>query len=99
MSGVPVAPPDTQPKRFLRWHWRILGFCFAIFAFELGLFLLVFPWMSNWDLSWIPVHSARFSDIWMSHYFRGALSGMGLLNLWIGLAEFLKQVRLLSRRN
>ena len=43
--------------RFVRWHGRVLGICLVIFAFELGLFLLVFPWLPNWDLNWIPLHS------------------------------------------
>jgi hypothetical protein len=77
----------------MRWHRRVLGFCLVVFAFELGLFLLVFPWLRNWDLSWIPVHSPRLSDIWMSLYFRGALSGLGLLNIYIALAELVRQLK------
>lgn len=84
---------QTKPPRFLKWHRRVLGFCLAIFAFELGLFLVVFPWRDNWDLSWIAVHSRRLSDIWMSRYFRGALSGLGLLNIYIAFAELLRQIR------
>jgi hypothetical protein len=64
-----------------------------IFALELGLFLLIFPWLSNWDLSWVPVHSARFASVWMSPYFRGALGGLGLLNLFVALAEGARQVK------
>ena len=64
-----------------------------IFAFELGLFLLVFPWLSNWDQNWVPVHSPRFASLWMSRYFRGALSGLGLLNIYVALAEAAKQLR------
>jgi hypothetical protein len=77
----------------MRWHRRVLGFCLVVFAFELGLFLLVFPWLRNWDLSWIPMHSPRLSDIWMSRYFRGALSGLGLLNIYIALAELVRQLK------
>ncbi|MGA8026250.1 MAG: hypothetical protein WB992_03835 [Bryobacteraceae bacterium] len=90
---APVTPPAAKPRHFLRWHRRILGFCLVVFAFEVGLFLLVFPWLDNWDLNWIPVHSHRFSDLWMSRYFRGAISGLGLLNIYIALMEFAKQVK------
>ena len=90
----PVAPaPPAKPGRFSRWHRRVLGFCLVIFALELGIFLLVFPWLRDWDLSWVPVHSPRFLDLWMSRYFRGALSGLGLLNIYIALAELGKQVK------
>ena len=77
----------------MKWHRRVLGFCLAIFAFELGLFLVVFPWRDNWDLSWVAVHSHRFSSLWMSRYFRGALSGLGLLNIYIAFAELLRQLK------
>ncbi len=91
--AAPASPPPAKPNRFVKWHRRILGFCLVVFAFELGLFLLVFPWLSNWDLSWIPVHSPRLQDIWMSRYFRGGLSGLGLLNLYVALAELFKQLK------
>ena len=89
----PVPPASAKPSSFMRWNRRILGFFLIIFAFELGLFLLVFPWLHNWDLSWIPVHSPRFSDIWMSRYFRGTLSGLGLLNIYVALAELIRQLK------
>lgn len=85
--------PATKSTRFMRWHRRVLGFCLVIFAFELGLFLLVFPWLRSWDLNWVPVHSPKFADLWMSPYFRGALSGLGLLNIYIAIAEFVRQLK------
>lgn len=89
----PLGPPPAKPGNPMRWQRRVLGFCLVVFAFELGMFLLVFPWLRNWDLSWVPAHSARLSEIWMSRYFRGALSGLGLLNIWVALAELVKQLR------
>ena len=96
-SPAPVAPPEPpptpRPTGFLRWHQRVLGFCLVVFALELGLFLLVFPWLSSWNMSWIPVHSPEFTSLWMSRYFRGALSGLGILNLYIAFTELLRQIR------
>jgi hypothetical protein len=93
VQSVPVSPPQAKPTRFLKWHRRVLGLCLAMFAFEIGLFLVVSPWRDNWDLSWMAVHSRRFSDLWMSRYFRGAISGLGLLNIYVAFAEFLRQVK------
>lgn len=69
------------------------GLCLIVFAFELGLFLLVFPWMKSWELSWVAVHSQYFAKLWMSPYFRGAISGLGLLNIYIAFAEAVKQLK------
>lgn len=85
--------PRDQTHRFVKWHRRILGFCLVIFASELGVFLLVFPWQSNWGQSWIPVHVSGLADLWMSRYFRGALSGLGLLNLYVSITELFRQIR------
>lgn len=89
-TSTEVPRYKTQP--FIRWHRRILGLCLVIFAFELGVFLVVFPWLRNWDQSWIPVHSPKLAPIWMSHYFRGALSGIGLLNLYVAVVELFRQL-------
>ena len=83
-------PPPTKASRLLKWQRYVLGFCLVIFAFELGAFLVVFPWLESWDVSWVPAHSQALSNIWMSRYFRGALSGLGLLNIYIGLVELIK---------
>jgi hypothetical protein len=76
----------------MRWHRRILGICLVIFAFELGLFLLIFPWLPNWDVNWIPLHSRILSEVWMNQYFRGALSGLGLLNMYVAAIEAGRQI-------
>jgi hypothetical protein len=93
VQSAPASPTAAKPSRFQKWHRRVVGFCLAIFAFEIGLFLVVFPWRETWDLSWMAVHSRRFSDLWMSRYFRGAISGLGLLNIYIAFAELLRQVK------
>jgi len=97
MSAPTQAPSQSQsgkkPGRFTRWHRRVLGFCMVIFALEIGVFLTVFPWLSNWDQNWVPVHSPLFAGVWMSTYFRAALTGLGILNLWIAAMELLSQLR------
>lgn len=97
--GRVTAPPSNSSKssRFLRWHQRVLGLCLVIFAFEVGIFLVVFPWLQWWELNWIPVHSPTFSDLWMSRYFRGLVSGIGLLDIYIAWLEMVKQCKTLFR--
>jgi|SRR5579875_418827 len=92
-TRAPAPAGSARPSGFTRWHQRVFGFFLVVFAFELGLFLLVFPWLRNWDISWIPAHSPRLSDVWMSRYFRGALSGLGLLNIYVALAELVRQLK------
>ncbi len=64
-----------------------------IFAFELGIFLVVFPWLRNWEQSWVPLHVPSLAPMWMSSSFRGALTGFGLLDLYVAAVELISQLR------
>lgn len=88
-----TAPPSPPPSRFARWHSRILGFCLVAFALEIGLFLVMFPWTQWWELNWVAVHSPVLSELWLSSYVRGAVSGLGVLDVYIAFAELLRLIK------
>lgn len=92
-DAVPI-PDQKQIKGLRRRLWLFL---FAIFAFEIGAFLIVFPWMDSWTLnhfpSFFPGHEVDLQDLWDDPYFRGGLSCLGLLNVTIALREALKLIR------
>jgi hypothetical protein len=97
---VPASGPPEGGERklksrhhYFKWQRRVLGFCFAIFALELGVFLVIFPWLGSWDLNWFPLQSPAVRTVWINPYFRGALSGLGLVNLYIGFAELGRHVK------
>ncbi len=81
------------PHRFMRWHRRVLGFCLVIFAMELGLFLVVFPWRPEWEFNWVPVTFPRLFKLWNNSYIRGLVSGLGLLDVYVALAELYRQLK------
>lgn len=78
--------PEAE-RRGLAWHQKLGVLVFVLFCFEVGLFLLVFPWLQAWDLNWFAGMSPGMRDVWLSPFFRGALSGLGLLNIYISLGE------------
>ena len=79
------------------WYEKATAVLFAIFCFEMGLFLVLFPWYGPWDVNhfaWLGPQSSRaiewahqWRGIWLSPYFRGAVSGLGVLNIWIAIQE------------
>jgi hypothetical protein len=87
----PVGPRPSVEERAepvrTSWHQKLATLLFIMVCFEVGLFLTVFPWMDYWDRNSIAAVSPAFRDIWDSAYFRGALSGLGLVNIYISLAE------------
>ena len=89
---VPASEKALSPPR--NWQSRLLGICFAIFTFEIGLFLVVFPWLDNWSLNYFQELVPSIQEVWDDPYFRGAVTGLGLVNIYIAL---LQVVRLLRR--
>lgn len=84
-EAAPSEPAEPAPR--YRWYHKLAGLCFVIFCFELGVFLLVFPWVTPWDMNYIASVSPSIHKLWTSPYFRGALSGLGLVNIYLSLIE------------
>jgi len=93
-QAVPALPSGKRVGRLRRRLWVVL---FALFAFEIGAFLVVFPWMDSWNLnhlpSFFPSNQIALQDLWDEPYFRGALSGLGLCNVYIALREIVQLIR------
>jgi hypothetical protein len=77
----PVEPPKTS------WFHKLTSLLFILVCFEVGVFLLVFPWMDYWNSNSIAALAPWVRPVWESAYFRGALSGLGLVNIYISLGE------------
>jgi hypothetical protein len=93
-STPPSTPASSGGNRHLESRTpRLLRLCFAIFTFEIGLFLTVFPWVDIWSVNffsgWIPA----LENIWDEPYFRGAITGLGLVNIYVACAEVLRIFR------
>jgi hypothetical protein len=69
------------------WYHKLGIFLFIIVCFEVGAFLMVFPWTPQWDSNLFANLFPLLRDVWPNSYFRGALSGLGLLNIYISLGE------------
>jgi hypothetical protein len=67
-----------------RWYHKTAGLIAVILLFELGIFLLIWPWAGDWDVALLPYGLRR---IWNSNYFRGAVSGLGVLNIYLFFLE------------
>ena len=85
--------PEQPPR--ITWFQRLTSVLFVIFCFEIGLFLLIYPWTDGWTnnyFGWVApgAMQAPWHEFWNNTYVRGALSGMGVLNLWIALAELFR---------
>jgi hypothetical protein len=81
-------PSETQvPAPRPTWVQKLGAVLAVILCFQIGIFLILFPWASEWDLSWFAGLPLWAQTVWFSPYFRGAISGLGIVNLYISFVE------------
>ncbi len=100
---MPVTPENATASvngaelRRGRFRRRLWMACFAIFAFEIGAFLVAFPWMDAWNLNHLPSLFPRvqndLQDLWDDPFLKGSVSALGLLNVYIALQQVIGMIR------
>jgi len=88
----PPIPATAHNPRSSRTP-RLLRLCFAIFTFEIGLFLVVFPWVDIWSLNYFSSLFPALENVWGDPYFRGAITGLGLVNIYVACLEVVRVFR------
>jgi polyferredoxin len=91
MPGATRAYRDVANRASTRCrHWGrtlIRRLVLVAFFIEVGLLLLVLPWSSFWERNYFIEAVPALGAILTNHFGRGAISGLGLLNLCAGFAE------------
>lgn len=75
------------------WLARLSGLAWVIFCFEIGIILVVYPWLPGWDTNWLAGWRPDFRPFWLNPYLRGAVTGLGAVNIAISLAELYRILR------
>ena len=63
-----------------------------------GVMLVALPWLPDWNLNFFSGSSRGWYSIWVNPYFRGAVSGVGVLNLCVSFLELYYLLRGGERR-
>ena len=66
---------------------RTVTVLYIVFCFEMGVVLFVFPWLSFWSRNFFVDHYPLFSSLARNYFFRGAISGIGLADIWLAFYE------------
>ena len=69
----------------------------ALFV-EVGFVLLVVPWSVFWDRNYFIDVVPQLQELLTSNYLRGAVSGLGVLNIGAGIAELVALFAARARR-
>lgn len=59
----------------------------VVFFIEVGLLLIVLPWSGFWERNYFVYTLPFLEPLFLSPYFRGAVTGIGFLNLAAGFGE------------
>jgi len=87
----------TQGGAVVSWIEKAAAVAYCIFCIEIGLFLLVYPWMSGWDKNYLVQMKPEFTDFLTSVRVKGAVSGLGVLNLFAAVSEIVALRRYSAR--
>jgi hypothetical protein len=81
-AGAEVIMGDRQ--------WFIL---YVIVCLEVGIFLTLVPWSAIWERNYFLEAYPLLRDILLAPALRGAVAGLGLANIYMGLREVLTRRR------
>jgi len=88
-----VAPPVYH------WYQKVWAVLLITFCLEIGFFLVFFPWTTYWEINYFAQLFPGWRAYWINDYVRGAVSGLGALNLYIALLEIFRLRRFARRRS
>jgi hypothetical protein len=76
VSGAPV------------WLQRLSLFVLVLFCVYLGVLVTILPWWSRiWDHNGLILSHPAVAAVLQMGAVRGFISGLGLLDIWIGISE------------
>ena len=79
---------------------RLLAVAFILFCFEIGLFLVFVPWSQLWEHNVLLTYSFTLRGLLLNNYVRGGVSGLGVVDVVLGLTElgrFWKSLKIVNR--
>jgi hypothetical protein len=93
-SGVEVAPstsrsPDEEVVTAAPiWLQRLSLFVLVLFCVYLGVLVMILPWWTRiWDHNDFIQARPALAAVLHTGAVRGVISGLGLLDIWIGISE------------
>jgi len=75
---------------------KVTVIVYILICFEVGVLLAILPWTSYWQDNFFlyfltaKLHTPALESFLQSGYVRGAVTGLGLLNIFAGLRDIFK---------
>jgi len=73
---------------------RLFLLALIVFCLELGLLVVVLPWSAMWERHYLLHRFPELAPWALNYYLRGAISGLGLVDIGLGLGAAVRFRRL-----
>ncbi len=77
---------------------RLLRILLLLVWLELGLMLILVPWSEFWQANYFMIQFPALDVFLRSAYLRGAVSGLGVLNVFLALESFRHRAVAVAKR-
>jgi hypothetical protein len=81
-QGTPQPPSSVAI-----WIDRVALVIRVVFYIELGMLLAVLPWTRLWTENGLVASLPKLRDLLQMNFIRGLVTGVGLVDVWIGIWE------------
>lgn len=88
-SHSPASERRSDPPVPL-WYQRVSLAILVVFCFYVGVLVVLLPWTRYWQENHYLLTSPVLGPVLNSGITRGAISGLGLLDIWIGISEIIQ---------
>ena len=91
-SGPALVPSADSagaeaPRKVSPWGARIALIIEVMIWLELGMILIFVPWKRAWTDNSLILNYPQLRELLGMNFVRGAVTGIGLLDLWIGISR------------
>lgn len=77
---------------------RVLRVILQLIWLELGLVLILLPWSQIWELNYFLYQYPALGFFFKNPFLRGAVSGLGLMNVLLALESFRRRTPAIASR-
>ncbi|HEX3878905.1 MAG TPA: hypothetical protein VHW24_18085 [Bryobacteraceae bacterium] len=95
--GAYGQPGPVAVGRLERRPRRGRSLLLVLFCYAIGFILVIFPWTPSWDMNYFATIDPQWRQFWNNLYFRGAISGLGVVNIYIAMLELYRLRRFAGR--
>jgi hypothetical protein len=89
-GAEPATSNNAEPEKRTApvWLQRLSLFVLVLFCVYLGVLVMILPWWTRiWDRNEFILARPWLAAILHNGAVRGMISGLGLLDIWIGISE------------